>query len=327
MRKSLRIVSKKVVILHLDMKFDDIKYHLILGALETAARLPLRALYVISDMLSFIAHRVIRYRVKVVRKNLRNSFPEKDEAELKKIESRFYRYLCDNIVETVKLLHIGTPEIEKRIKMRNAHIVSDVFAEKKPVILYLGHLANWEWVPALTLMFEEKVPMGALYKPLRNKVMDRVMKRIRSRFPVTLIPAKTAFRKLIELRRNHPSFIIGFIADQRPLGAASKHWTWFMNQKTSFMTGGETIGEKVGAKFVYVETIRKKRGYITLNYKSMEISPDDREDYPYTRLYFRMLEESIRKEPAYWLWSHNRWKKQQQLDDHSSASNESNNSI
>ena len=308
------------------MKADDIKYQLILGTLQLVARLPLRALYLVSDLLSFIVHRVIRYRVKVVRKNLCNSFPEKDGIELKKIERRFYQYLGDSIVETIKLLNIGTPEIEKRIRMKNANIVRDIFDDKKPVILYLGHLANWEWAPALTLMFEKEIPMGALYKPLRNKVIDRVMKRIRSRFPVTLIPAKTAFRKLIELKRSHPSFIVGFIADQRPLGAASKHWTWFMNQKTSFMTGGETIGEKIGAKFVYVETIREKRGYLTLNYKRMEIQPDDKGDYPYTRLYFQMLEESIRREPAYWLWSHNRWKKQQQLDNHSSDINDSNNS-
>lgn len=291
------------------MKLDNLKYHLIYGVLKGFAILPLGVLYVIGDILSFIAHRVIRYRVKVVRKNLRNSFPEMSQKDLKKIEGRFYHYLGDNIVETVKLLHISGKEIDRRISMRNAHLVTDILSEGKPVILFLGHLANWEWVPALTLMFDAEVPMGALYKPLRNKVMDRVMRRIRARFPQELIPAKTAFRRLLELRRENPAFIIGFIADQRPLGASIKHWTDFMNQKTSFMTGGETIGRKVGAGFVYVETLRTKRGYIVLNYKKMEIDPDDKEDYPYTRLYFRMLEDSIRREPAYWLWSHNRWKR------------------
>lgn len=291
------------------MKFEDFKYHFILGILRMFAVLPLGMLYVISDVLGFFAHKVLRYRVKVVRKNLKNSFPEKTNKELRKIENQFYRYLGDCIVETVKLLHISDAEIEKRVKMENAEVVTEVFDQNKPVILFLGHLANWEWVPALTLMFDNNVPMGALYKPLRNKMMDKVMKRIRSRFPCIMIPAKTAFRKLIELRRENPSFIIGFIADQRPLGTSIKHWTHFLNQETSFMTGGETIGEKVGARFVYVETLRVKRGHIVLNYKKMEIDPEDKEDFPYTRLYYRMLEDSIRREPAYWLWSHNRWKK------------------
>lgn len=306
------------------MKADDLKYHLILGILKTFALLPLKILYLFSDILCFVAHRIIRYRVKVVRKNLAASFPEKSKPELKKIEKMFYHYLCDCIVETVKLLHISTAEIERRVTMNNQQALYDILNQGRPVILFLGHLANWEWVPALTLMLDSDVPMGALYKPLRNRVMNRVMLKIRSRFNQILIPAKTAFRSLLELRRNNPAFIIGFIGDQRPVGINVKHWTVFLNQKTSFMTGGETIGDKINAGYVYVETLRTRRGYISLNYKTMEIDPDTHEDFPYTRLFYKMLEDSIRKEPAYWLWSHNRWKPLRRPIDSSQPSNDSN---
>lgn len=297
------------------MKASDLKYDMIMGILRFFALFPLGMLYLFSDILCFFAHRILRYRVKVVRKNLAASFPEKSAKELRKIENSFYHYLCDSIVETVKLLHISNEEIYRRVSMTNTEVVTDIIGRKKPIILFLGHLANWEWVPALILMFGSEVPMGALYKPLRNKVMDRVTKKIRSRFPTVLIPAKTAFRSLLQLKRDNPSFMIGFIGDQRPVGINVKHWTEFMNQHTSFMTGGETIGDKVGAEYVYVEALRLKRGYMQLNYSRIEPDSDNTEDFPYTRKYFEMLEKSIRREPAYWLWSHNRWKPLRRPDD------------
>jgi len=53
--------------------------------------LPWRVFYMISDFFAFILQRVIKYRVDVVAKNLAIAFPEKNEAERKKIHRFFFR--------------------------------------------------------------------------------------------------------------------------------------------------------------------------------------------------------------------------------------------
>ena len=287
---------------------ERIAYYIIIGVLKTFALLPLRVLYVVSDAMSFIIHRCFRYRVQIVRKNLRNAFPDKDETWFRRTEKEYYRYLCDCIVETVKLLHFSDKELLRRVTVENAEVVSDYASADKPIILFMGHCANWEWVPALTLTVAKPRKMGALFRPLHSRVMNRVMLRIRSRFSSVCIPIKGAYRALLDMKKQYNTFMIGFIADQRPTGAVPKHWTYFLNQWTAFVAGGETIGNRVGARYLYLDLQRTKRGYMSLTFKEMRPEEDGEKDYPYTREFFRLLQETITRKPAFWLWSHNRWR-------------------
>ena len=68
--------------------------------------LPLRVLYGFSDVLSFLAYYIVRYRRKIVRQNLTTSFPEKILKEIKTIEKRFYRWFTDYFFEAIKLLSL-----------------------------------------------------------------------------------------------------------------------------------------------------------------------------------------------------------------------------
>lgn len=290
------------------MKSKGLSFYFLYGLLSAVALLPLWLLYLLGDCLTFIAYRLLGYRVDVVRKNLRNSFPEKSERELKTIERDFYRFLGEVIVESVKLTRIRRSNLKRRVRVTNPELVERMAAESPAIILYLGHYCNWEWVPAAILSLHAPRIMGSLYKPLHSAIMDKVMLAIRSRIGIELIPSKTAYRRLLEMKREGESFMIGFIADQRPLGQPLNHWTTFMHQPTAFVTGGETIGTRVGAAFLYLDMRQVKRGFYELTFREMEVSPEDTSEFPYTRLFFRMLEDSIRRAPAFWLWSHNRWK-------------------
>ena len=57
-------------------------YYLINGFWWLFSLLPLRLLYVLSDCVYYLLYYCIRYRRKVVRKNLVNSFPGKSEKEI-----------------------------------------------------------------------------------------------------------------------------------------------------------------------------------------------------------------------------------------------------
>ena len=287
---------------------SNIKYCIIYGLLKAVACLPLGMLYIFSDVLSFVAHRIVRYRLGVVRKNLHNALPERSEKELRRIEREFYRYLCDCIVETVKLLHISDSEMHRRVEIRGIDRVNDTMAEGHQVVTFLGHYGNWEWVQIVSTRFRNHDLSGEIYRPLRNGTMDRLMLRIRSRFDTLCIPQNSAVRTLMRLNFDGKRFVIGFIADQYPNNANRRHWTDFLNQRASYVTGGEEIGRRVDARFFYIEMERPRRGHYIITFRPIEPPADSGEEYPYTISFLRMLEEHIRRTPQYWLWSHNRWR-------------------
>ena len=77
--------------------------------------LPLRFLYIFSDVLYYPLYYCIRYRRKVVRQNLTGSFPDKNEKELIRIEKQFYHFFCDYMIETIKLFSISKKQLKRRM--------------------------------------------------------------------------------------------------------------------------------------------------------------------------------------------------------------------
>lgn len=206
-----------------------VKYILYMCLFMPLAWLPLRVLYWMSDFLYIIFYHCLHYRVKVVRGNLSSSFPEKSQTELLKIEREFYRQLCDNIVETIKLLHISNRSIDKRVKVNNAHLVEQAAANRVPVFLYLGHYCNWEWVPAITHHFTRPKTTSQIYKPLHDKAFDRVLQKVRSRFNALNIPQNQALRTLFSLRKKEGTFIVGILDDHSPNHNRSHHYMTFLS--------------------------------------------------------------------------------------------------
>lgn len=283
-----------------------VKYRLYRALFTPLAWLPLPVLYAFSSALAMLFEHVLKYRRKIVRKNLRNAFPEKSERELREIEHDFYRQFADNIVETVKLLSISDREADRRIEVRGVEGPNAVAAEGKPVVLYLGHYGNWEYVTKIAWHLDFPV-LTQIYKPLRDKGFDLLMLKIRSRFGGTSLPQHYAVRQLIRWTREGKPWVCGFIADQRSNSHVNHHETIWLSQPTQFNPGGEEVGRHTGAEYFYIDVEKPHRGHYVLTFK--KIQPGDMNvDSPYTREYLRMLEQTIRRRPGLWLWSHRRWK-------------------
>lgn len=285
---------------------DKLKYYLYRGLFTPLSWLPLPALYALSDGIRLILDKGLGYRRKVIRENLRNSFPGISESEMIAIEKDFYSQLADDVVETVKLLNISDKEIDRRVKVSGGELVDKYAAEGRPVVIYLGHYANWEWVPAIVRHFSVPRINAQVYKPMHDKAFDRLMLKIRSRFKQTSVSQKEVFRKMLGWARDKVPFVIGFIADHRSNNEVSHHTTTFLNQHTSFNPGGEEIGRRVNAAYLYLDIEKPSRGHYHLIFKEI-IPKGDEPDYPFTRRYMAMLEETIRRRPGLWLWSHRRW--------------------
>lgn len=275
--------------------------------LRQVARLPLGVLYRVSDVVCFVLYRVAGYRRAVVRDNLHRAFPDASERQIREWERGFYTHLCDVFVEAFKLLDISDEEVERRIEIRGAALVDESVAAGRSVVLMLGHYGNWEWVPSIMRKFTSGVHGCQIYHPLRNAFADRFMLALRSRFGSESIPMAHAVRRLLGVERSGQRFVCGFIADQRPLGRALRHWTDFMGIDSPYVVGGESIGDHVGASFLYVDVEKLSRGHYRLTFMPIHPPEGDTGEYPVTREYLRMLETTIRRNPRYWLWSHRRW--------------------
>lgn len=283
--------------------FNILKYTLYLWAF-----LPLRVLYVLSDILYYPLYHVVGYRKKVVRRNLKNSFPEKSECEILKIEKAFYHHFCNYVVETIKLMHISDNEMKRRFKFTNIELVDELLLKGNNVFLMLGHYGNWEWVTSISLWLQNPVLLAQIYRPLSNKAADKFFLKLRARFESEGIAKNDTLREILRYRRAGKQFMIGFIADQTPSKNSLHYWTNFLNQDTPCLTGAEKIGKKVNVDFLFLDVRVVKRGYYEATFKTITLDASATTEFEITEAYMRLMEKEIRRAPQYWLWTHKRWK-------------------
>lgn len=294
-----------------------ITYYSVYSWMYLHSLLPLKLLYILSDILYCLVYKLIGYRVKVVRKNLKNAFPEKSNQELIALEKEFYHHFCDYFVETIKLLHISNEEAEKRIVCKNTELVKQLMQDGKSCLMFLGHYGNWEWVPALTNKFSEdkNEHIGQIYRRLKNKAMDDIFLKIRSRFGSFGIEKNDTLREIIRLKKENKRFLIAFIADQSPSPNNIYYWTNFLNQDTAVFTGVERIAKKADFAVIYLDMVKKKRGYYECSLSLITDDPASEPEFAITEMYIRKMEKTILRNPAYWLWTHKRWKYTREMID------------
>lgn len=269
---------------------------------------PMRMLYLFSDGLFLLIYRLARYRQKVVQRNLKESFPEKSDKELKDIEHKFYKWFCDYIVETIKFVSISKKELSKRMRFEGVDIVNDCFAAGRTCSLYLGHYCNWEWLVSLSLYLKGGFS-SQIYHPIENQALDQVLYKVRSRFGSKNIEMDKSFRTIMSWKRDGQMNLVGYIADQVP-GLHNVHcWIDFLHHDTPVFTGAERIAVLSDSVVLYANVTRPKRGYYVCKFEKIEPPADGYVKFYYTRKYYKMLERSINAAPEFWLWSHNRWKR------------------
>lgn len=283
-------------------------YSFIFAMAYLFAMLPFKVLYLFSDFLYVIVYHIVKYRKKVVRKNLKNAFPQKPEKDIVMMEKKFYHHLCDYFVETVKTLRLTDDEVRKRMKFENPEFINQLTSNGQSCVLGLGHYGNWEWVPSIIMYFTPGVEQGLIYKKLHSVAFDQLFLKIRCHFKSRPIEMKNAFRQMLRLQNEGKTMVVGFLTDQRPKPRQEKYWTEFMNQQTPVQIGMENIARRLGSSVAFLAIEKTKRGYYSGKFHLISSNAQAEDEYAITESYIRKLEENILKDPAYYLWSHDRWK-------------------
>lgn len=288
------------------------KYKPLQLLLSIGSRMPLWMLYGVSDGVFAILFYIIRYRRKVALKHISDSFPEKGNKEHHQICRRFYRNFADYIVETIKLGHISDLEIKRRMTFEGIEEVDRLMKEGKSIVAYFAHTFNWEWAPSITLWSSLKPGIEAefcqVYRPLRNKWFDAYMLKIRSRFRPLSFPKNSVLRDLLRLKRDHTPSITGFMSDQKPSHGDPTRVLMFLNHPTAFITGTETLASKLGMAVVYWDMTKISRGHYNIKMRVLTEDASKLKPMELTDRYAALLEQTIRRDPSNWLWTHKRWK-------------------
>ncbi len=283
---------------------QKIRHFFILLIFRLLSLLSLKVLYLISELLTFLIYHVIGYRKKVVYLNLSNSFPDWSDEKVKQIAKKYYRHMSAMMVENVYLRFIRKKDGERRVILENKSLFDELYQKNKNLVVMTGHFGNWEFFNLLPLItdYEEL----ALYKKVSDPVFDQIYIDMRTRFGAKTIEMNEAMRKVIERNKDPKPYFLLMIADQSP--ADTHHWIKFLNQDTSVFLGSEKIARRFDMAVVYVEILRHKKGVYRFIPTLITENAKNTSEFEITDRYFQLLEESIKRSPRYWLWSHRRWK-------------------
>jgi len=286
-------------------KTQAILYRIVRTAFYVISLLPMRVLYVISDIVCPFVRAF--YRRQLVRQQLTECFPEKSLEEIKKIERAFYHQFCDLFVEMIKQFSMSSEEMMRRMVFVDSDKACATFnSEQNILLLMLGHFANWEWVASLQY-WTPGVQCSQVYHPLSDDILDKLFLDLREQYGGECIPMRKTVRRLIQLNTGDKPVICGMIADQQPRWDAIHHFCQFLGHDSAVFIGTEQIAKKLNGLVYYCSVTRVKRGYYQCRIIPIELNPQEVADYEITDKYMKMLEADIRQHPELWLWTHKRW--------------------
>jgi Kdo2-lipid IVA lauroyltransferase/acyltransferase len=274
------------------------------------SHIPFPALYLLADVLGWLAYRVFPHREEVVRANLSQCFPELDEAGMRDIRRRYYDAFADVLVEVIKSATMDPAEIRRRVRIVGMEQPQALLAQGQSVLLAAAHQCNWEWM-LLALSLELGFPLDAAYKPLVDSWAEREMKKVRSRFGSRLVPAKELLADII--KRGKVVRAVAMVADQEPTTSEHKHWTRFLNRDTAFYMGPEEIARVTRFPVFFLGMKRTARGFYELRFTQLSARGESLKPGELTERYVRLVEQQIRDAPPDWPWSHKRWKLKKSL--------------
>ncbi|WP_298778868.1 lysophospholipid acyltransferase family protein [uncultured Polaribacter sp.] len=271
------------------------------------SRLPMRVLYIQSDVFFFLIYYIFGYRKKVVFDNISIAFPEKSDEEKKIISKKFFKHLMDLFMESVKAFSISEKEIQKRYTYKNINLLLEIEKTGRDIALVGTHHANWEWLMSLPLLLNNIKPHAA-YTKINNKYFENVLKKSRSRFGGVMYRTSNTIKNIDLNHKNKIQSLYCLLSDQSPQIHKTHYWKEFLGVKVPIHTGAEMLTKKYNLTYVVWTSKKLKRGFYELEFQLITDNPTTYKDYNLTDKYLAISEKNIKQQPEFYLWSHKRFK-------------------
>ncbi len=273
--------------------------------IKFCSRFSLGFYYGLSSYVLFpLLYYVLKYRRGVVYSNLKNAYPDSDEATLRAKEKGFYKYLSDLFVETIMSFEIPEKQLLEHVTYRNTEVLEKIYKDGKSVILTLGHIGNYEWMAqTFPLILSHKCAIA--YRKIKNPTFERLFKEARGKYGIVMFPTEETG---MFLRESHERPFLLTLANDQSAQPDNCFWTRFLNQDTSFFLGTEKIAKKMNLPVVFAHVSVPTRGQYVLDFELLTENPREEPEGYIMNTHAKWLESDILKSPENWLWSHKRWK-------------------
>ena len=240
---------------------------------------------------------------KIIQSNIKKVYPEIKPENLNKITRLMWNNYGRIFSEYMFIKNFRNGKLAKNIIIDGVEIINQINLSKKPVIFISGHFGNFE----LMAMQLEKlgINMSAIYRPLNNIFLNKIMERIRKKYICKHQIKKGigGIKKLIELQKKNYSTAL--MIDQR---VSEGIYSNFFNEKALTTTIPAQLVKKFNMPIVpiYIERINNIKFKMTIN-KPINF-PKEATTEDITDELNLILEKMVINKPEQWIWSHNRWK-------------------
>lgn len=293
------------------MKF--ITFALVYPFIWVFSRFPMSVLYVISNLFYLLIYYVIGYRKEVVFNNIKTAFPTKSDKEIKLISKKFFLHFTDLIMESVKSFSISEKTLLKRYTYKNIEIINDLAKKGKSIALMGSHHNNWEWSFGLPLYVD--INCYGAYKKIQNKYFEKVIKSSRTQFGYDGVPTYEFTESMENRVKNNIQSLYVLLSDQSPKLHKTKYWRNFLGEFVPVHVGAETLSKKYDFAVVNMNVLKIKRGHYQAEFTLITENASKYKDFELTDKYIKITEENIKKQPEFYLWSHNRFKHKDRYDE------------
>src|SRR5213082_195735 len=283
--------------------FDYPVYLLYRAGTDLLVLLPLPFLFAMGQVCGAIAWLFLPQYRKLALRNVRIAFgDELSETEMRRIVRRHFRWLGANLLCSVKFTRMPMEKILERVRLENFELVENCFRQKKPFVLLISHIGSWEFCTRLS-HFSRGQRTATIYQRIRNRHIDRHVRKARSRFGLEVFERSEGFGKAIELLRSGGG--IGILMDQH--AGDGGLWTPFFGRLASTTPLPALLARRTHAKLigfaVHTEGFARWRAVAE---RPIENSGESIEKL--TARGNEIVEEQVRRVPEDWFWVHNRWK-------------------
>ncbi len=249
--------------------------------------------------------KVLKYRLNVVKDNLKKAFPDNTQEQNNAVAKSYYLHLSQLLIDFIKGTTIGSKELKKQVVLHSIPLFEDYYNKNQSIILLMGHIGNWE---KIGLISNHLIPQQSviIYKKLNQPFFEYIFKKYRERLGAQMVEMNNTnvFLKNIHLSNS----AITMLSDQSPSSIKRATWCNFLNQQTAFLSGAEIISKKYNLPVLYLDVNISNSGIYNIYPKVIHDTNKEIICENIIETYAKELDASIRKNTSFWLWSHRRWK-------------------
>jgi len=205
--------------------------------------------------------------------------------------------------EYVHLKNFKNDKLSRYISIEGKEYLDQIKKNKKKVIFISGHFNNFE---LMAMQIEkEGINCAAIYRPLNNPYLNKVMEKIRKRdiCKKQIKKGRTGTRELVKLIKEGAS--IALMVDQR---VREGEKVKFFNYLATSTTIPAQFIKKYECDLVPIYIERQNKFYFKMYVsKPIKISKN-KSSFEITKFINQILEKMILKNIDQWIWTHDRWK-------------------